>query len=362
MPEVTLLFRDENTKPGFNIGVVLGKKPTAGQVGLEIEVEGKNLPHEDDTPAPWVHHIDHSLRGEENAEYVLKKPVDFGEVPPAISTLWKQFEKNKSVLDDSNRTSVHVHLNCQEFHMNRLTVFMAAWFAVEEALVEWCGQHRVGNLFCLRAVDAPAIINYLRKFIRTDGAYPLNDILHYAALNPNALLKFGSLEFRTLRFSPDPQVTLNWVRILERLYNLSADYKDPREFPAQFSAGGPLSFYTLLLGEELGEMVKKDINWTQEDLVASMMRGIRFAQDLCYARDWDSYKPTVLQPDPFGRDARKIAAKLSEPSEPVVGSPLNDLGDYIAASGSDEFNVAWQQLQEMQAEQDQQEYTNFNEW
>jgi hypothetical protein len=325
MPEVKVIRKEEKTKPGFSVGVILNRKVTKGQIGIEIELEGKNLPHEDDTPAPWNYTIDHSLRGEDNGEYVLARPIDFDKVPKALEALWNKFGEFKSSFDDSNRTSVHIHLNVQDFHLNRLTTFMASWFALEEILVEFCGEHRVGNLFCLRAVDAPAIINHLRKFIKTDGEYQLHDMLRYAGLNPNALFKYGSIEIRTLRGCKDPDTIQTWVDICKRLYDLSGKYEDPRELVALYSSGGPLSFFETLLGD-LAPVVRGGISWDNEQVQQAMFRGIRFAQDLAYCRDWGKYKPLKLVADPFGRDTKKIAAKLaSEDSSPQVGFTHQDI-------------------------------------
>jgi hypothetical protein len=330
--------REGSVKPGFNIGMTLARKPTAGAVGIEIELEGKNLPHEDLTPSPWGYHVDHSLRGEDNGEYVLNKPIEFDDVPKALATLWKTFDKCKSSFDDSNRTSVHVHLNCQEFHLNRLTAFLALWYALEEPLTEFCGEHRVGNLFCLRAVDAPAIITHLRTFIREDGSYPLNEMLHYAGMNPNALHKFGSLEVRTLKGCISPEPIETWISILERLYKLSADFPDPREIPASFSSGGPLSFFDNLLGDK-ADIVRAGIGWSNQDISDAMYRGVRLAQSLCYCRDWDEFKAIEVKPDPFGRDSRKLAGKIAaqavmgdSPAAPEAPTPPGGLVRY-AVSG-----------------------------
>jgi hypothetical protein len=128
---------------------------------------------------------------------------------------------------------------------------MALWYTFEEVLTEWCGEHRVGNLFCLRAMDAPAIIAQLRKFIKNDGQSQLSEHLHYAGLNAHALAKFGSLEVRTLRGCSDPQTIIDWVGILERLYNLSAEYEDPRDICGAFSSEGPLAFFEKILGDKV---------------------------------------------------------------------------------------------------------------
>lgn len=305
-------FYPKPTTPviGFNMGTLLNRKPTKGDIGLEIECEGNKFKKEG-LPAPWTYHKDNSLRGLDNAEYVLGKPIEFKRVPEAIDVLWGMMNAYGTVLDVSNRTSVHVHLNMQKFHMNRLTSFFALYFAVEELLTQWCGEHRVGNLFCLRAKDAPAAVTQLKKFIQTDGKYNLRDHLHYAALNTNALYKYGSIEVRTLRGVNDPNIILDWVAILQRLYELSADLKDPREVVSNFSGGGALSFLEMILSDKL-PIIREGISYTDQQVENAMYEGIRLAQDLCYCRDWNLYQPTDVKNDPFGRDAKKMAVAMAQ--------------------------------------------------
>lgn len=285
-------------------------KQQTGDVGLEIEVEGIRLPHGNEgLPSPWRYYEDGSLRGEENAEYVLKAPIPFKKVGDVLDSLWAKFTDLGSQLDDSNRTSVHVHLNVQPFFLNRLTAFISLYYVFEDILTQWCGDNRVGNLFCLRAKDAPAILTMLRKFIQTDMRWKLNDNLHYAGLNPNAMAKFGSLEFRPMRGTPDKTLILRWVRILERLYKLSAEFPDPRDVCYGFSGDGPLNYFRNALGEE-AELVQNEIGWSDEKVRESLYEGIRLAQDLCFCRDWSSFQPVEVMSDPFGRAAHKVAQKL----------------------------------------------------
>lgn len=308
--EKVFIKRDIKPEPGFNIGVLLSKKATKGVIGLEIEVEGKHLPMNDLVAPIWDYHIDHSLRGAENAEYVLHKPIEFSELDNALDALWQAFRTKKSVLDESNRTSVHVHLNCQMFHFNRLASLTALFYSLEEILTAWCGEHRVGNLFCLRAVDAPAIVTQMKNFLQSDGKATLRDTLHYAGLNSNALVKFGSLEFRHLRGTSDPDVIKTWVGILERLYRLSADFKDPRDICGLFSAEGPLPFFESIVGDK-ASAIRGGIGWSDDEIRDSVFRGIRLAQDLCYCRDWSNFQALDIKADPFGRDIKKVMNKLA---------------------------------------------------
>lgn len=303
---VQALFTPQDEAPKIYppIGLLLKRRQTKGTVGLEIECEGNKFKKEG-VVAPWRYHQDNSLRGQDNAEYVLAKPVAFSKVPDALDKLWSMFAAYGTVLSDSNRTSVHVHLNVQEWYLNRLTSFLAMYFCVEELLTAWCGEHRIGNLFCLRAKDAPAIITQLRKFVSNDGRWQIGDNYHYAGLNAQALFKFGSLEIRTLRGPTDKQVILDWVAMLERLYNLSAEYEDPRDICGLFSAEGPLNFLSALLGPQEA-VLRSGISYTDDMIRDAMYYGVRLVQDLVYCRDWTTYKPTVIKPDPFKRDPLQV--------------------------------------------------------
>jgi hypothetical protein len=281
-----------------------GKSIVDGIVGIEIEVEGKNLPKADNIPASeWKYDKDGSLRGEENAEYIFQGPCSWEHADKRLDILWDAFKKKGAILDDSNRTSVHVHLNCQQFHLNRLASFAALYFAVEEVLTDWCGDHRVGNLFCLRGQDAPAIISTLADYIRSNGSSMcFFDGLHYSAFNIQAIQKFGSVEIRTLRGVSEVGLVKTWLAVLRRLYDMSAEFKDPRDVLGLFSQGGPLNFFYTVLGKELGDELLKTVDYDEEKLTKSLFNGVRLIQPVCYCRDWDLYVPVVPVIDPFGRD------------------------------------------------------------
>jgi hypothetical protein len=317
---MVFIRKTEKQEGGFCMAVIMGATEKKGEVGIEIEVEGNKFPKgvsphypqgvsPDLIPPQWRYVKDGSLRGQDNAEYIFAKPLMFSDVPKALEDLWAMFKKFGSKLDDSNRTSVHVHLNAQKWHMNRLTAFMALYYCLEEVLTAWCGEHRVGNLFCLRAKDAPAIIRQVRDFITSDGRATVGGNHHYAALNLNALTKHGSIEVRTMRGTQDSETIINWVAILERLYNLSSEYSDPRDICGLFSAAGPMEFFDTLLGDK-AYVVRQGISMSEEEIRDSMYEGIRLAQDLCYCRDWDTFKPMEFKPDPFGRKPKKVMSGL----------------------------------------------------
>lgn len=304
---------------GYPIGFIVGHGPQIPEdIGIEIEVEGNKFPKtgpqygnggEEYLPIQWKYTHDGSLRGDDNAEYVLRAPIKFDDVPKAISDLWGMFDRYGSVLEESNRTSVHVHLNVQGFHLNRLAAFCGMYFALEDILTHWCGEHRVGNLFCMRAKDAPATVTHLKRFIQDNGRYSFPNGLHYAGLNPGAITKFGSVEIRALRGVSDPKVILDWIAVLRRLYELSAEFPDPRAVVAGFSGEGPISWLERMLGDKCGTILN-ECPYNTDEIRNSLYEGIRLAQDLCYCREWSEYTPVTPEVDPFGRMPR---AGLSPP-------------------------------------------------
>lgn len=293
-----------------------------GQVGLEVEVEGTKFPKPPGSegtsrPVPlpetkfWSYVHDGSLRGADNAEYVLTSPVSFADVPVAVDELFARLDKHGSKIADSNRTSIHVHLNVRDFFLNRLTSLMCLWIIFEGPLTEWCGENRVGNLFCLGTKDTAGTISHLKRFIKSNMSYGLRDGLHYSGMNAHAVMKKGSLEFRTLQGTREPNVIKTWVRILKRLYDLSAEYSDPRTIVEGFSGMGPLAFFDHLLGEVASD-VRQGIGMNEDTLRESLYDNMRLAQDLAYAKDWSRFKPIEIKTDVFGRTKGKKPTIVSD--------------------------------------------------
>ena len=304
--------KNDKPKPSLDLSSILGKKEVSADIGIELEFEGNAFPKSADAlPKAWRYHQDGSLRGQDNAEYVLTNPLKFDEAEKAIDDIFRCLHKFGTEFSESNRTSVHVHLNVTKFHLNRLAAFCGLYFCFEEILTEWCGDTRVGNLFCLRGKDAPDIVSATKEFIKNDGRYGIDERYHYGALNLQALDKFGSLEFRTLRGVTEKETILNWIAILRRLYEVSAEYPDPRRVCTEFSGNGPMGFFDTIFGAQ-ARTILNGISWSTEQVRDSLYEGIRLAQDICYCRDWSMFKALEIRSDPFGRDKKSVARKVMQ--------------------------------------------------
>lgn len=252
---------------------------TAGDVGIEVEVEGTNLPHIDEY---WNVTHDGSLRGEA-LEYVFKRPLELSKAKEALDYLGHHLSKKGVSVLDSGRCGVHVHVNCQKLNIVELYNFFTLNFILEDLLTAFCGESRVGNLFCLRAKDAEYLIEQLSTAAETKDFRPIfaSDDLRYAAMNVKSLPQYGSLEFRAMRGTTDPDLIYKWASILVHLREVAKTYPHPAEIVMEMSAGGGEAFMRNVLGEYADEFMSFD-DWEQ-----SLTDGARIAQDVAYAGDWE---------------------------------------------------------------------------
>lgn len=266
---------------------IINQEP--GDVGLEIEVEGKNLPR---CTKYWLNEQDGSLRGEETAEYVLAKPTNLMGLFEALDYLDRLYVMNGTIVDDTVRAGVHVHINCQRLTMTQLYNFITLYLLLENLLVHWCGEFREGNLFCLRACDAEYILNVLR-LAALDGnrrfrARFHDDKLRYASMNLKALGDYGSLEFRAMRGTRDLALIYKWAETLYNLREFACTFEKPTDIIEQFSLLGVERFLELALGKNVKMFIEGVDNYPQ-----LVWTGLRNAQDVAYCVDWHKFEPKM---------------------------------------------------------------------
>lgn len=262
-----------------------GGKDVDGEIGIEIEIEGENLP--DPITAQkallpfWTVHHDGSLRGE-SMELVLSQPVKREDVGIALAHAKSRFEAAAATIVPSVRTGVHVHINVRDMTIEQVFKFMFTWFLFESVLVRYCGEDREGNLFCLRGSDAEVYMDALETAVATGDFRVLHtDELRYSAMNPKALMEYGSLEFRCLKTPDDLLDIEKWVRLLLQVKDFSLTIEDPVDMLDMISRIG---------GEEIAEQCFNDEliaglpvhDWTME-----MFDGLRLIQPSIYARKWN---------------------------------------------------------------------------
>lgn len=246
-----------------------------GEVGIEIEVEGDGLYK--GKMVYWKAIRDGSLRGKDNAEYVLSAPVKRKDVTKVLQYFRKTMIKNLCVLDlSSQRTSVHVHINVQDIDFTQIINYFCLYSIFEDALVKWCGANREGNLFCLRLKDASYLIDHVANIVATGSWYGFgsNDI-RYASINMAAIHKYGSMEFRAMRGTVDIGIINTWVCMLLQLKDKACLFNNAKSIIEQLSHGGELAF----LEDIMGRYAKKIMF---PGIALSIRDGFRRIQEIAY--------------------------------------------------------------------------------
>lgn len=248
----------------------------SARYGIEVEVEGGPWP---DAPTNWDAKGDGSL-DETGVEFVTRQAFGPDKFGLMLGRLDDAFNDAGTELDCGIGCSVHVHMNVQDLTPAQILSIMAAYYIVEDLMVEYAGPNRAGNLFCLRASDAEepiwAVVNAVNNNEFPSALH--NDDLKYSALNVASLRRFGTLEFRSYgALSETPMEVLPWLNMVHRLREFALGFQTPQQVVSEFSMIGPSEFLKSVFGPELSELLPFNAQ--------AMRDGMRRAQWLAFRSD-----------------------------------------------------------------------------
>ena len=224
-------------------------KKTIGLLGIEIEVEGERLPRFDSIY--WRPEHDPSLRGE-SVEYILKKPMEASSIIKAVEELNKKAEEAETKFNFSFRTSTHVHLNVQHNTHVELLNILYTYYLLENPMINYCGEERKCNRFCLRLEDAEGCTRWINDLFKgTEQAILAipGDQIRYSALNLEAIKKYGSIEFRSMRGTVDKKEIKTWLDLILSIRGYALSKKTPLEIYNDFIDRGPEKFVNGVVGD-----------------------------------------------------------------------------------------------------------------
>ena len=256
-------------------------KNIRGEIGIEIEMEGKGFPMED--LDSWYSREDGSLRGaeEDKREFVLIRPCKREDTLARLSSLSADLEEHGSKINPSYRTGVHIHTNVRDMTFNQVFTYIFSYYMFEDALMQFAGDDRVGNLFCLRARDAEGIGRTLEKAIKRRDLLALyTDEIRYSSMNLKSLKQYGSIEFRGLPFNGDFQQIESWIQLLLAVKDFSLTVENPKELVALLSKKGGATLAKEVFGDLFPLLPKVD--W---DVL--LLNSVRLVQRLVYLIDWE---------------------------------------------------------------------------
>lgn len=240
---------------------LFGPREAGGDFGIEIEIEGANLPKR--AFDVWAVKNEGSIKGEA-FEYITKGPLKKENVPLAMENLNKVFNARESVVHDAYRAGVHIHRNVQKNTLYDIFGVIFAWTIVERVWMKLCGPTREKNLFCLPSTQSGHKIPFTARILEAaipgqEGRFPAG--AKYDAFNTDPIMSFGSIEFRTFPSSIKVEDIVKWVDWVDNLttYGVSID-RDNLTKTWKGISEAPGAFLTAIFGKdypEYHELVKQ---------------------------------------------------------------------------------------------------------
>lgn len=202
----------KNESNAFERTHTLKEKPmewctTQGMVGIEIEVE--NITNSLHPLAYWDIKADGSLRN--NGVELVSVPLQIKQVQLALEHAYNVLtEHNKP--DFSNRTSVHIHVNCRDLTQNQIYNFILLYALFEKHFYAFAGNKRMNSIFCVPLFRTNQL-NVLDNVV-----YGLSPNWHkYCGINLLPLYQnqvtqgYGTIEFRHLYGTSNQREILEWI-------------------------------------------------------------------------------------------------------------------------------------------------------
>ena len=239
--------------------------------GIEVEMEvnhwhGRRV-------AGWSAHHDDSLRGE--SIEMVSQPIKWEDSIHVLDNLHNSIVRNDVEIKNSFRAGVHVHVNMLNKTLIDVAKLAQTYAILEDTLINYCGNNRKSNLFCLRFVDAEAAVDKLCLSLKDgDISYLNTDAIRYSSLNLRALLVHGTVEFRSLQTPTDLREINTWVNLIRRMVEWSNNMDSLQSIIEMFSMNGARDFVKEVVGEELWPIVEK--HFDQRDTIV----GMRIAQQI----------------------------------------------------------------------------------
>lgn len=191
-----------------------------GYVGIEVEVE--NIKEGIPVECYWSVKTDGSLRN--NGFELVSQPLAVKQIQFAVEHMYEALYKHNQP-DFSNRTSVHVHVNCRDMTQDQVYNFVLLYSIFEKHFFKVAGTKRWNSIYCV-PVYRCNILQHSKTVIYDF----IPDYWHkYCALNLLPLIPnnntgcYGTIEFRHLYGTANPLELMEWINDILCLRQVAID-------------------------------------------------------------------------------------------------------------------------------------------
>lgn len=205
-------------------------------MGLELEIEGCR--EEGDwyvdnvIRAGFRVETDDSLRGQNIRRGGVRNEVpgnayEFITHPMTQSTMHhaiNEFFRICGFTDERNysdRTSIHVHVNCQDKTIDQVSSLALLYTVVERILFQFVGNNRDNNIYCI-PWEGCRLNHDIVDRIASDPVTSLKRWQKYTALNLCPLVTYGTVEFRHMYGTADTDKLHAWLNIIGSIVGYSS--------------------------------------------------------------------------------------------------------------------------------------------
>lgn len=182
--------------------------------GIECEVESVALMKCKQFPPTILIHEDGSLRN--NGREFVTRPLNLETTMKAYKELHEALAFIEPAKAFSSRTSIHVHMNCQNLDEKVVRKIVLFYALFEEAFFAMVDSSRRNNIHCVALTDTALPERYGMSLPNLVASWS-----KYSAMNLLPLTTQGTVEFRHMQGHNNPALLEEWLTVLDRLFTLA---------------------------------------------------------------------------------------------------------------------------------------------
>ena len=199
---------------GLSIAPHLLEKTAPLYVGCEFEIE--DIKTSEDACAFLKVETDGSLRNN-GVEYITF-PTPVAEIGALFTRLHQEIVYGPEAFTE--RTSIHVHVNCSNMFPQEVRNIVLLYALFEESFFAMVDPHRRNNIHCVALTET-----YLPNHYKLTLNSLITKWHKYTALNIKPLGTQGTIEFRHMHGHNDVTLFTEWISVLQNLVTYGRVFK-----------------------------------------------------------------------------------------------------------------------------------------